>query len=214
MRSVSKRLIVQPEHPAPAAMQQAAEVIAAGGVVAFPTDTLYGLAADPFNARAVQRVFEIKGRSDRQPLALVAADLAQVEKQIGVVPEEVRRVAGRFWPGALTLLLEAPAGLAPGVAASDNTVGVRVPAHDVARALCRASERVLTATSANRTGHDPFADPELLWAALGDRVDLMLDAGPTAGGAPSTIVDVRATPPRLVRAGAIDWEMITAWLRA
>ena len=214
MRDVSRRLVVAAVSPDLSTIRHAADVIRAGGVVAIPTDTLYGLAADPFSAHAVGRVFEVKGRAERQPVALIAADLTQVEDQIGPLPANARALAAQFWPGPLTLLLEAPENLAPGVVAPSGLVGVRVPAHDVARALCRESRRVLTATSANLSGQPAFAEPAALWTALGERVDLMLDAGPTPGGAPSTIVDGSATTPRLVRAGAIEWDTITAWLHA
>ena len=209
---MSERIVVQTADPDPIVLGRAAAVIRDGGVVVFPTDTLYGLAVDPFNPKAVERIFAVKGRTPDQPIALVAADAAQVEKEIGVLSSNGRSLAVRFWPGALTLLLEAPRTLVPGVVATSGLVGIRVPAHEVARALCRASRRVLTATSANRSGEPASAEPDPVWAALGDRVDLMLDAGTTPGGAPSTIVDVSSTPPRLVRAGAISWDTITEWL--
>ena len=213
MHGVSRRLVIDPASPDRDAIDEAASVIRRGGVVAFPTDTLYGLAADPFDVEAVGRVFTVKGREDAQPVALVAADVAQVEDQLGVLTVNARSLAEQFWPGPLTLLVPAPPGLAPGVVASTGLVGVRVPSHGVSRALAAASARVLTATSANRSGEPASADPEHVWLTLGEKVDLMLDAGPTPGGAPSTLVDVTADPPRLVRPGAIQWETIDAWLR-
>jgi L-threonylcarbamoyladenylate synthase len=191
-----------------AAVAQAAAVVARGGVVALPTDTLYGLAADPFDARAVARVFEAKGRADTQPLPLVAADEAQVERCLGALPAPGRRLAARFWPGPLTLLVAAPPSLAPAVTAGTGRVGVRVPAHDVTRALCRAADRPLTATSANRSGQPATADPDEVARAMGGVVDLLLDAGRTPGGPPSTIVDVSEARVRLVREGAIAWDEI------
>jgi L-threonylcarbamoyladenylate synthase len=209
MRDTTHRLRVRAASPEPVVMAQAAVVIGQGGVVAIPTDTVYGLAVDPFNARAVERLFAVKGRPDGRPVALVAADLDQLEADLGALGREARALANRFWPGPLTLLVPARATLAAAVSAGTGRVGVRVPAHDVPRALCRAAGRVLTATSANLSGEPVLADPEELWEALGDRVDLLIDAGPTAGGPPSTVVDTTCVPMQLVRPGAIDWGAIT-----
>ncbi len=190
------------------AVAQAAAVVRAGGVVAMPTDTLYGLAADPFDAAAVARVFEAKGRPEDRPIPLVAADEAQVARWLGALAPRARRLAARYWPGPLTLLVPVAAALAPGVSAGTGRVGVRVPAHDVARALCRQAGRILTATSANRSGQPATADPDEVARAMDGRIDLLLDAGPTPGGPASTIVDVSGDEARLVRAGAIAWDEV------
>ena len=184
-----------------------------GGVVAIPTDTLYGLAADPFNSSAVKRVFEAKRRPDAQPLLLVAESVAQVARQIGSLTADATRLAERFWPGPLTLLLAAPPTLAPGVTAGSDRIGVRVPAHEVPRALCRATARLLTATSANVSGAPPPSDPDVVERAMGGSIDVLLDAGATPGGSPSTLVDVTEGEPHLVRAGAVPWEEVRACLR-
>jgi L-threonylcarbamoyladenylate synthase len=206
-----RRVIVDPVRPAPAAIGEAADVIRAGGLVAMPTDTLYGIAADPFNPRAVARVFEAKSRSDRQPIALVAAGLQQVTAFAGGLGDRVVMLTERFWPGPLTLLVAAP----PGFAVSSGTarVGVRVPAHAVARLLCATVGSLLTATSANLSGEPASDDPDEVERTMGDRLDLLLDAGRTAGGPPSTIVDVTGPVPALVRAGAIPWEAVDRCLR-
>jgi L-threonylcarbamoyladenylate synthase len=174
-----------------------------------PTDTLYGLAADPFSAAAVDAVFRAKGRAGDQALPLVAADAEQVIRQIGELPPEAARLAARFWPGPLTILLKAPPSLAPAVSAGTGRVGVRVPAHEVTRALCRAARSVLTATSANRSGSPATGDPDVVAAELTAVVDVLLDAGKTPGGPPSTIVDAVGGL-TLIRAGAIPWDMVQA----
>ena len=193
-----------------ASLQVAAEVIAAGGIVATPTDTLYGLAADPFRADAVARVFAVKGRSSERALPLIAADVKQIESHLGSLPPMGRRLAEKFWPGPLTLLVGAPAALTRDVTGGTGRVGVRVPAHAVARGLCRACERPLTATSANVSGEPPASDPDEVARMLGARIDVLLDAGRAPGGRPSTIVDVTGSAPRLVRAGAIRWDQVQA----
>ncbi len=203
------RVPVDPAAP-DAAVARAAEAIAAGGVVAIPTDTLYGLAADPFDARAVGHLLAAKRRPDGQAIALIASDEAQVIARLGPLSPLARRLAARFWPGPLTLLVAVPEGLAAAISAGTGRVGVRVPDHRVARALCARCGRPLTATSANRSGEAATADPDAAARAVDEGVDLLLDAGPTPGGPPSTIVDVTADPPRLVRAGAISWDEIQA----
>jgi L-threonylcarbamoyladenylate synthase len=205
-----KRVVVDPVRPDPTAIAHAATTLKSGGVVAIPTDTLYGLAADPWNPVAVARVFAIKGRPADRALPLVAADIAQVRQWIGELDVVARRLAERFWPGPLTLVMHAPDGLAPEVAAGSATIGVRVPSHAVPRALCAAFERPLTATSANLSGHPATDDPDRVAAQLSSGLDLLLDSGTTRGGPASTIVDVTHREMRLIRAGAVSWEDVNA----
>jgi L-threonylcarbamoyladenylate synthase len=205
-----QRIIVDAHDPEPRAIHEAALVVRKGGIVAIPTDTLYGLAVDPFRPDAVANVFAAKGRLTDRALPLVAADVVQVEDRIGPLPLQGRRLASRFWPGPLTLLVAAPSTLAAGIAGSDGTVGVRVPRHQVTRELCRACGVPVTATSANISGTPAPGDPDEVERMLGHRIDMLIDAGPTAGGAPSTIVDVSGPLIRLVRAGPIAWAEVEA----
>lgn len=208
-----RRVSVDPGAPQRDAIQEAATWIRNGGVVAIPTDTLYGLACDPFRADAVSRLFAVKGRAAGQALPLIAADAAQVAVHLGAVPPLGARLAQRFWPGPLTLIVVAPASLVCDVTGDTGTVGVRVPADAVARAIAAACGRPITATSANVSGQPATSDPDDIERTLGDRIDLLIDTGPTRGGAPSTIVDVTSAEPRLVREGAIPWDEIHTWLR-
>jgi L-threonylcarbamoyladenylate synthase len=208
------RLRVDPRAPDPAHLQEAAHAIRRGDLVVIPTDTLYGIAASPFHDAAVRRIFEAKGRSGGQPLPLVAADAAQVFAQVGPLPPIGQRLAARYWPGPLTIVMRAPATLAFDVTAGTGTIGVRGPDHLVTRGLCQVAGTVLTATSANLSGRPPSADPSDAVADLEPYVSLLLDAGTTPGGPPSTVVDVSNGTPRLMRAGAIAWEDIDRWLRA
>ncbi len=205
-----RRVFVDPGSPQRDAIQEAAKWILRGGVVAIPTDTLYGLAVDPFSAEAVARVFGVKGRGADRALPLIAADTAQVIAHLGALPPAVARLAERFWPGPLTLLVAAPQALAREVSGGTGKVGVRVPADGVARAICAASGRPITATSANLSGEPATADPDEVERTLGGRIDLLIDSGPTRGGAASTIVDVTGNEPVLIRAGAIAWPDILA----
>ncbi len=189
-----------------------AQLVKTGGVVAIPTDTLYGLAADPFNANAVRRLFQIKRRDPERAIPLIAANAAQVRLMLGELPHDARRLAARFWPGPLTLVVSAPATLAHGVADDRGTVGVRVPNHPAVCAFAAACGVPLTATSANISGLPATADPEEVVRQLGAELDGLLDSGSTTGGLPSTIVDVTTTAPTLIRAGAVAWERIQACL--
>lgn len=209
-----RRVFVVRDAPQRDAIDEAAKWIRAGYVIAIPTDTLYGLAADPFSEAAVARVFEVKGRSMDRALPLVAADVAQIASSLGRLSETAARLADRFWPGPLTLLVPAPRQLARDVSGGTGTVGVRVPADAIARAVCVACGHPVTATSANLSGDPAVATPDEVERTLGDRIEFLLDAGTTPGGAPSTIVDVTTGEPRLVRAGAIEWGEIQAWLHS
>lgn len=207
-----RRFRVDPARPDPDVIASVAAIIRAGGVVAIPTDTLYGLAADPFNPRAVQKIFELKRREPERAIPLVAASLQQVSEALGELSIASRKLAARFWPGPLTLLLQAPPTLAPEVTSRFDTVGVRVPDHAVTRALAAACYLPLTSTSANISDRPATANPDVVAEQLPD-LDGLLDSGPTSGGAPSTIVDVTRGAPVLVRPGAVAWDDIQACLR-
>jgi L-threonylcarbamoyladenylate synthase len=200
------RVVVDPVQPDPLEIARAAATLREGGVVAIPTDTLYGLAADPWNPAAVARILAIKGREEGRALPLVAANVTQVTRWIGEMDAVTSRLAERFWPGPLTLVMRAPTGLAPNVTAGGVTIGIRVPAHAVARALCAAFDRPVTATSANLSGEAAADHPDLVADRLSKGLDVLLDAGTTQGGPPSTIVDVTHAELRLIRAGAVSWE--------
>ncbi|MBW8865981.1 MAG: threonylcarbamoyl-AMP synthase [Acidobacteria bacterium] len=207
-----RRVLVDPGAPQRDAIEEAAKWILDGGIVAIPTDTLYGLAANPFSPAAVARVFAAKGRESERALPLIAADAEQAAAHLGRLPEVGQRLAERYWPGPLTLLVAAPLALAPDVHGGTGKVGVRVPHDAVARAICRQAGTPVTATSANISGERATADPAEVERTLGSRIDLLIDTGPTPGGPPSTIVDTTVTPPALVRAGAVEWNEIQAWL--
>lgn len=207
-----QRLIVDPVSPDPAVIRRAAEVLRGGGLAIIPTDTLYGLAANPFDPAAVVRVFTVKRRDAGQGLPLIAADRAQVERVLGPLSADAARLAERYWPGPLTLLVPRAAALDADVTGGRAQVAVRVPDHRVARAVCEACGTLLTATSANISGEPPSNDPDVVARTAPAGIDVLLDAGPTPGGPPSTIVDLAGVQPVLVRPGAIPWQEVLACL--
>jgi len=199
-------LQVDPDAPDPAVIRQAAEMVHDGLVVAYPTDTLYGLAVDPRNAGAVRRLFALKGRAETSALTLIAADVAHA-RAAGDFSDEADRIAATFWPGPLTIVVLARPILAAEVLGGGQTVGIRIPGHPVAVALARDAGFCVTATSANRSGEAAAATPDAVAAALPD-IDAILDGGAAPGGRPSTIVNASGRVPVLVRDGAVPWERV------
>jgi L-threonylcarbamoyladenylate synthase len=209
-----RRVFINPRDPDPAALADAARVLLSGGVVAYPTDTLYGLAADPRNPDAVQKLYRIKLRRVEQAIPLVAASREQVLGCAGVLPALAETLSLHFWPGPLTLLMPVWPGLASSVTAGLGTVAIRVPDHPIAQGLAAALRYPITSTSANRTGQNAPSSALGVVSGLGTEVDLVVDGGATAGGLPSTIVDATGMTPRLVRPGAVAWERVLEVLRA
>jgi L-threonylcarbamoyladenylate synthase len=194
---------VDPVAPDERVLDEAARVLGRGGLVAFPTETFYGLGAAALDRRAVRRVFEVKGRPASMPLLVLVDSEAMVGRVAPEIPARARELITRHWPGALTLVLRASAGLPAELTAGTGTVGVRLPAHATARALVRALGAPVTAPSANPTGAEPPKTAAAVLSHFGDALDLVLDGGPTPGGAPSTVVDVTVDPPRVIRQGAV-----------
>ena len=197
---------VDPRSPDLAVVQAAVDVLRRGGVVAYPTDTLYGLAVDPTSDAAVRALFALKGRDAAAAIALIAADQAQAE-HAGSLGATERRLAAAFWPGPLTIVVPASPAMSS-LLAPRGTLGVRVPANAVARALALRFGECITATSANASGAEPPSTAQDAARSLGSGIDLVLDGGPAPGGPPSTIVEVVGGRLTLHRAGAIGWDRV------
>lgn len=192
------------DEPAAAeALSQAAQVLRRGGLVAFPTETVYGLGANALDPAAVARIFVAKARPANNPLIVHVAALEQAQQLTATWPAEAEQLALRFWPGPLTLVLPKRLAVPDIVTAGAATVAVRVPAHPVALALLRAAELPLAAPSANRANHLSPTTAAHVRASLGDAVDIILDGGPTSGGLESTVLDLSRAPACLLRPGLI-----------
>jgi L-threonylcarbamoyladenylate synthase len=202
------------EQPEPEGIAQATDVLRRGGVVAYPTDTLYGLAVDPRDGDAVARLYAAKGRGQQSAIPLIAASLDQAQGA-AILDGLALQLARAVWPGPLTIVAPARRGLAAAVLGGGTTVAVRVPAHAVARALAAAFGFCITATSANRSGESPAVTGADVAAAFatGSDVDVLLDAGVLAGGPPSTIVEIGKDGPRLIRAGVVSWDRVLESLK-
>ena len=198
----SRVIVVDPVAPARASLRAAADTLRAGGVVAIPTETFYGLAAAALDAGSVRRIFELKGRPDSKPL-LVLVDSVAMAKTVAHVTDAARDLMARYWPGALTLVLPALAVVPSVVTAGTGTLGVRLSPHPIARGLVELLGEPVTAPSANPNGMAPPTTADRVLAHFPDGITLVLDGGPTPGGQPSTVLDLTVDPPRVLRQGAV-----------
>jgi L-threonylcarbamoyladenylate synthase len=185
----------------PTHIAEAAERLRQGAVIAFPTDTLYGVGARAADPAAVGRLYEVKQRPAGQPMVLLVTGREQVEG-LAMITDAAADLMRRFWPGPLTLVLPAA------VAAAEPTVAVRAPDHRVALELLRSLGEPLASSSANRAGEQPPIDADQVIDALGDSIDIVLDGGACRIGGPSTILDLSGMTPRILRQGAIPAELL------
>ena len=198
---VLKTLPVDAASPGEADLEEAVCFLKAGGIVALPTETFYGLAADAFDAAALERVHRLKGKSADDPILLLLADRSQADQVTDAVPPLFEALAERFWPGPLTLIVPAGPGVPRAVTGGRGSVAVRVPGLALPRRLAAALGRPLSGVSANRTGRPPCRTARQVADTWRRGVDLVLDGGPAAGSAPSTLLDLVACPPRVLREG-------------
>ena len=193
-------------------LRQITATIAGCGVIAFRTDTFYGLGADPFSASAVQKIRELKGREDDKPILTVISDTKEIDRLIPFRAKAFDDLAKRFWPGALTIIGQAAAELPNQLTGGTKTVGVRLPDDDRVRALIAACGGALTATSANVSGQPPARTAAEVASYFGQRIDLIVDGGATTSESPSTVVDATTSELKLVREGVIPWSEVRSAL--
>lgn len=191
-----------------AAGERCREVIRTGGIIAYPTDTFYGLGADPHNADAVRRLFRIKGRASERPILLLIPDRAMVGEWAASVGPAAQNLVERYWPGPLTIVFPARQEVLPELTAGTGKIGLRVPANETTLALLRMVGTAVTGTSANRSGGpDPRTADDVI-ETLGDEIDLVVDGGPAVGLLPSTVIDASGPEPVVLRDGAIGREQL------
>jgi L-threonylcarbamoyladenylate synthase len=195
------------------AISDALAALAAGEAIVYPTETFYALGADALSLKALERLFAIKGREPGKPVALIAADLTMAFAVAREVPAGARVLAEAFWPGPLTLVLPARDGIPAALIGVDGGVGVRVSSHPIARALAAGLGGPLTATSANLAGEPPAVEPDAARRALGNKVEVFVEDGRLAGGAPSTVVAVDGAGMRVLRPGAVSERQLAAALK-
>jgi len=194
-------------------LEHASVVIRAGGIIVYPTETLYGIGADALNATAVRKVIANKKERGKKPIGVIAGNLQQVSMVAASVNSFARMLIDNLWPGPLTLIFDATPIVPPEITGDTGTIGVRIPSNNFCLALLRRTGCVLTATSANVSGTMPEKSIQKIQASLDGPIDLFIDAGILKEGKPSTVLDVRGTDPVLIREGAIPFQQIQSLLR-
>ena len=203
---------INPLTPDPKTLAYASEILRRGGLVAYPTETVYGLAASAFADGSIARVFEAKGRPVGQPLPVQIADVREVETLARSVPETAARLLADFFPGPLTLIFWRQPTVSLTITGGGETVGLRMPDHPVALGVLRAFGGPLVCPSANLTGHRASMSASDVLEDLDSRIDLVLDGGPTDDRVPSTVLDLTVTPAKIIREGKISRAQLAAYL--
>ena len=203
---------IDPVNPQSDIIDRAVGVLKTGGVIMFPTHSLYGLGANALEYEAVEKVFDIKQRSFDNPLPVLVDTLEEVEQLVKSIPENAWRLMENFWPGGVTLIFDAQSSVLTNLTAGMGKIGIRMPEHAVARALCNQTGGPITATSANVSGLPAYDRVDTIDPSVAAKLDLILDAGPLPGGPGSTIVDVTVDPPEILREGRIPAVAVLAAL--
>ena len=193
---------IDPDSPAPELIAEAVRVLRAKGVIIYPTETLYGLGANPLFPEAMERIYVIKGRAAAKPIPFLIKDEEMLASLVEAVPPVGRELIKRYWPGALTLIFRAKKGLAPPLRSKNGTIALRISSSPVARRIVEALDVPLTSTSANIAGEADLLDGGKMAQLFGSQVDLIIDAGKVPGIG-STVIDLTVAPPRIVRQGII-----------
>jgi len=189
-------------------IDHAAALILQGGVIAYPTETFYGLGADATNEDALRRLFEIKGRNFNNPISVIIGRRNDVYSLISVSNSVAEKLMDAFWPGALTIVFRAAEKISPLLTAETGKIGIRLSSHEIARRITQELGRPLTATSANISGKPECVTANDVFVQMGDKIDAVIDAGKTAGKSASTIIDTTCVPPIILREGAINKKTI------
>ena len=203
---------IDPGNPEQALIDRAVEILSGGGVIAYPTETLYGLGAHAGNAEAVEKIFIIKGRPFAKPIALIMGNEENMEELVREVSPASRRLMEAFWPGALTLVFNASSRILPPLTAETGTIGIRISSHPIASAIAKTLHFPITATSANLSGEGECSTAEEVAERLKEKIDAIIDGGGARGGVSSTILDVTTDPPVIIREGTIPASSIYALL--
>lgn len=193
-------------------LTRAVEILIAGGVIAYPTETFYGLGADATNEKAIQKIFDVKGRDFKNPVSLIIGRETDIDVLVKEAPDCAGKLMAAFWPGALTIVFSASDKVSPLLTAQTGKIGLRVSSQPLALKLVQKIKRPLTATSANPSGMPECSRVSDVVKQIGNRIDAVLDWGETTGGKTSTVVDVTCSPPAILREGMISRETIEKYV--
>ncbi len=200
---------IRPDCPDPDAIKRGGEIIRNKGVVIFPAQTLYGLAADALDPSAIKKIFDLKKRPASKPILVLIEKQEQIPDLVRSIPRAAKILMDRFWPGGLTLVFEASPALPQALTAGTGKIGIRIPAQVAALDLVKAAGRPVTGTSANLSGAPGCSDPGRLPRSMIQNADLLLDAGPLKGGPGSTILDITTDPVTILRKGSVSGQAIS-----
>ena len=198
-------LEANPENPDEKCLNRAVDVLRQGGIIAYPTETFYGLGVDSTNEKAIQRLFSIKGRDFRNPIPVIIGSENDLKSAVTEISPVAADLMTRFWPGPFTMVFAASAAISSRLTAGTGKIGIRISSHPIACLLAQKLSLPLTSTSANRSGQQECVTAQEVYEKIGMDLDLILDGGKTQGGKGSTIVDITTVPPVVLRAGAIDY---------
>ncbi len=199
---------INPENPEPDRIDEAVAILKSGGVIAFPTETFYGLGADARNETAIEKIFGIKGRDFKNPILVVIGDVRHLEAFAEDIPAEARKLMDRFWPGPLTIVFRAAPSVSPKLTAGTGKIGIRLTSHPIAMEISKRLGGPVTATSANLSGAPECSSAAEVLSQLEGKIDGVVDGGQTPGGKGSTIVDVTVSPIKILREGVIPAALI------
>jgi L-threonylcarbamoyladenylate synthase len=201
-------LKISPKKPDPALIMNAVGLLRRGGVIAYPTETFYGLGVDGHNEKAIEKIFRIKGRNFRNPVSIIMGNKKDLVHLVEDIPEYSQILMQNFWPGALTIVFKASPNISPLLTAGTGKIGIRVSSHPIATALAKALSHPITATSANLSGARECTSANEVIQSIGDQIDVVIDSGPTPGIAGSTILDVTTFPATILREGIIPASLL------
>ncbi|MFB0506497.1 MAG: L-threonylcarbamoyladenylate synthase [Thermodesulfobacteriota bacterium] len=202
----TRMIKVNPLDPEAEHIEEVAQVLRRGGVIGYPTETVYGLGVDAYNEEALERLFKIKGREMGKPISLLVGDLGMLEEVASRIPPLAMSLIQGYWPGALTIIFEASKTCHPILTAKSGKVGVRISPHRIAQKLLEALKRPITSTSANLSGMPSLCDPLEVYRIFRGKIDLIVNGGKTEGEGESTVIDVTVSPPRILREGIIKFK--------
>lgn len=193
-------------------LSDAAAIVSRGGVIAYPTETVYGLGADATNDQAIRRIFEIKGRNLANPISVIIGSRRNVYPLVRKVTDDAQKLMDAFWPGPLTIIFEAADEVSPLLTANTGKIGIRLSSNDIAGKIAEKTGKPLTATSANLSGASECASADQVIRQIGDKIDAVVDMGKTKIGILSTIIDASCEPARVVRSGIIAKESLQKYI--
>jgi len=203
---------IDPLSPETSVLARIIDILKSGDVIAYPTETFYGLGADAFNPAGVDRIFDIKGRDQRNPIPLIIGKIEMLGKLVVEIPGNATRLIEKFWPGPLTLVFSAADSINPALTGGTGKIGVRLSSHPLARKLSEGISGPLTATSANLSGAGECVSAGEVIRGLNERISMVVDGGETPGGKGSTVIDITVDPPKIFRHGAVSAEAIEGTL--